>query len=216
MSYRRNDEVALSYHESCLRQSDVDLLKGPYWLNDQVISFYFEYLEKCIFKYERDLLFVSPEVTQCIRMVAQDEVGIFLEPLRAQQRSFVFFALNDNQLADRAGGTHWSLLVFSRPEQAFYHFDSSRNANGSYARQLVAVLKRALHCPDAQLRTGDCLQQSNGYDCGVHVLCTVDTVAQQIRKTGRIEGVRSARYEVIRSKREDLLGVILRLGGRIK
>ncbi|XP_041781416.1 sentrin-specific protease 8 [Anopheles merus] len=215
-SHHRHDEVALSYHESCLRLSDVDLLKGPYWLNDQIISFYFEYLEKHIFENEHDLLFVSPEVTQCIRMVAQDEVGIFLEPLRAQQRAFVFFALNDNQAADRAGGSHWSLLVFSRPEQAFYHFDSSRNANAEYARQLVAVLKRALHCPDALLRTGDCLQQSNGYDCGVHVLCTVDAVAQQIRKSGRIEGVRSARYDVIRSKREELLGIILTLGGRIK
>uniref|UniRef100_A0A182N3E4 Ubiquitin-like protease family profile domain-containing protein n=1 Tax=Anopheles dirus TaxID=7168 RepID=A0A182N3E4_9DIPT len=216
MSSHRHDEVALSYHESCLRLSDVDLLKGPYWLNDQIISFYFEYLEKHIFENESDLLFVSPEVTQCIRMVAQDEVGIFLEPLRAQERAFVFFALNDNQIADRAGGSHWSLLVFSRPEKAFYHFDSSRNANAEYARHLVTVLKRALCCPDAQLRTGDSLQQSNGYDCGVHVLCTVDAVAQQIRKSGKIEGVRSARYDVIRSKREELLGMIVNLGGRIK
>ncbi|XP_052861851.1 sentrin-specific protease 8 [Anopheles cruzii] len=209
-----HDVVALNFHESCLRMSDIDLLKGPYWLNDQLISFYFEYLEKRVFENESDLLFVSPEVTQCIRMVSQEEVSIFLGPLRAAERAFVFFALNDNDRADRAGGTHWSLLVFSRPEQTFYHFDSSRNANGEYARGLVAILKRALCCPEAAMRTGDCLQQSNGYDCGIHVLCTADAVTRQIRKSGSIAGVRSARYDVIRAKREELLATITELGGR--
>ncbi|XP_062559368.1 sentrin-specific protease 8-like [Armigeres subalbatus] len=215
MSFRSGDQVALSFHESCLRLSDVDLLKGPFWLNDQIISFYFEYLEKLIFKDEEDLLFVSPEVTHCIRMVSEEEVGVFLEPLRAAERSFIFFALNDNQIADQAGGSHWSLLVFSRPEMVFYHFDSSHNSNSDICRQFVASLKRALKCPKAQLRTGDCLQQSNGYDCGVHVLCTVDKVTQQIRKSGRIEGVKSARYDVIRAKREEILNIIIDLGGRI-
>ncbi|XP_058117902.1 sentrin-specific protease 8 [Anopheles ziemanni] len=216
MSTQRSDDIALSYHESCLRSSDVDLLKGPYWLNDQIISFYFEYLENEIFENDADLLFVSPEVTQCIRMVSAEEVGIFLDPLRAQDRSFLFFALNDNVVADQAGGSHWSLLVFSRPEKTFYHFDSSRTANSEHARHLVAILKRALHCPEAQMRSGECLQQSNGYDCGVHVLCTVDTVTRQIRKQGKIEGVRSTRYDVIRAKREDILGIIENLGGKIK
>ncbi|XP_053688522.1 sentrin-specific protease 8 [Sabethes cyaneus] len=214
MSFR-GDEVVLSFHESCLRMSDIELLKGPYWLNDQIISFYFEYLEQQIFKDEEDVLFVSPEVTQCIRMVSEAEIGVFLEPLKAQRRSFIFFALNDNQAADRAGGSHWSLLVFSRLERAFYHFDSSHNSNTSVCRQFVGVLKRALNCSDAQLRTGDCLQQSNGYDCGVHVLCTVDKVAQQIRRTGRIEGVKSARYDVICGKRDEVLNIIAGLGGRI-
>ncbi|EDS26475.1 sentrin-specific protease 8 [Culex quinquefasciatus] len=215
MSSYRGDQVALSFHESCLRLADVELLKGPFWLNDQIISFYFEYLEKQIYKDEDDILFVSPEVTQCIRMVSEAEVGVFLDPLRAKQRAFIFFALNDNQIADRAGGSHWSLLVFSRPERAFYHFDSSHHSNSDICRQFVGVLKRALDCPEAQLRTGDCLQQSNGYDCGVHVLCTVDKVIQQVRKSGRIEGVKSARYDVIRGKREEILNMIIELGGRI-
>jgi sentrin-specific protease 8 len=42
----RNKKTALNFHDSCLKLSDVDLLKGPHWLNDQIISFYFEYLEK--------------------------------------------------------------------------------------------------------------------------------------------------------------------------
>ncbi len=36
----------LSYGDILLRQQDVDLLHGRHWLNDQLMSFYFAYLEK--------------------------------------------------------------------------------------------------------------------------------------------------------------------------
>lgn len=96
------DPVILSFNESLLRASDVHLLQGPYWLNDQIISFYLEYLEKVVYADEDRFLFVSPEVTQCIKIVSAPEVPIFLEPLRANQRHFIFFPLNDNDL-DSAG-----------------------------------------------------------------------------------------------------------------
>jgi len=32
----------LSYHDTCLKESDVSLLEGPRWLNDKIIAFYFE------------------------------------------------------------------------------------------------------------------------------------------------------------------------------
>lgn len=57
-----NNPVVLSYHESLLRRSDVDLLRGPNWLNDTIISFYFEYLEIDRFKRNNRLLFVPPQV----------------------------------------------------------------------------------------------------------------------------------------------------------
>lgn len=41
-SSTRQDKVLLSYHDSLLRESDVDLLKGSDWINDKIIGFYFE------------------------------------------------------------------------------------------------------------------------------------------------------------------------------
>lgn len=35
----------LSYGDVLLRQQDVNLLHGRHWLNDQLITFYFAYLE---------------------------------------------------------------------------------------------------------------------------------------------------------------------------
>lgn len=128
-----NSSVVLSFHEILLHQSDVALLNGPHWLNDTIISFYFEYLEKVTFSKDKHILFVSPEVTQCIKMVEASEIGIFLEPLNIKTKKFVFFALNDNDSPERAGGSHWSLLVFSRNENCFYHLDSSAGSNHNVA-----------------------------------------------------------------------------------
>lgn len=132
--------VVLSFYEILLRESDVALLTGPYWLNDTIISFYFEYLEKVMFNNASELLFVSPEVTQCIKMVPADEIGTFLEPLDIARKNFLFFALNDNDSPDTAGGSHWSLLVYSNPEVCFYHLDSSKGHNHNVAWEFASHL----------------------------------------------------------------------------
>lgn len=138
--------VVLSYHDIILRQSDVELLTGAHWLNDTIISFYFEYLEQVIFNNAKELLFVSPEVTQCIKMVKTDEIHMFLDPHGISFKQFVFFPLNDNDTPDVAGGSHWSLLVYSKPENSFFHFDSSyasnHNAAWEFASHLIPYLTK--------------------------------------------------------------------------
>lgn len=211
----RDRLLALNYQDCCLYLSDVDLLKGPHWLNDQIISFYFEYLEKDVWAEHSDrFLFVSPEVTQCIKF-APDDVELFLEPLRAHDKDFLFFALNDNLQVERAGGSHWSLLVYSRPENCFFHYDSSYGTNANHANLLENILIRALHVPNARAKEASCLQQSNSYDCGIHVLCTVDLLSHMAIRHDEIDGSGNVAYEAIKCKRNDLLNIILDLGGRI-
>lgn len=51
------DKIILSYHNSCLYTSDINILKkNTEWLNDRIISFYFEYLENEILSEEKVLL----------------------------------------------------------------------------------------------------------------------------------------------------------------
>lgn len=38
------ERVVLSKGDTCLREADVALLRGPHWLNDQIVSFYFTHL----------------------------------------------------------------------------------------------------------------------------------------------------------------------------
>lgn len=120
-----------------------------------------------------------------------------MKALRLHERSLVLVPLNDNPFADHAaGGTHWSLLAFRRPPAAaaaevaagtaasgpaapipvgFSHWDSSNGANARVARKMAAALAPLLTpasagaaAPVVTVQSPQCLQQSNGYDCGVY------------------------------------------------
>ncbi|XP_018562189.1 sentrin-specific protease 8 [Anoplophora glabripennis] len=205
--------TVLSYNESLLRQSDVELLKGPYWLNDTIISFYFEYLETERFRNIPFLLFVSPEVTQCIKVSPQRELPVFLDPLlNSTLRDFIFFALNDNELIDSSGGSHWSLLVFSRPEKMMFHYDSSNGSNDMQAIELAHKLLRYFSLPiQDKFENVPCLQQNNGYDCGIHVLCNSERLASFAAHYEKIRGCPKITHEMVTQKRWEILHIIERL-----
>ena len=38
------ERVVLSRGDTCWREADVELLRGPHWLNDQLVTFYFTHL----------------------------------------------------------------------------------------------------------------------------------------------------------------------------
>lgn len=204
--------VVLSFHESLLRKADVDILRGPSWLNDTIISFYFEYLEKKKFRNNPWILFISPEVTQCVKISPENEIGIFLKPLNAHNKNFIFFALNDNEQTEYSGGSHWSLLVFSHHEQVVYHFDSSRGANHSQAVEFGEKILRYFGLVErGSFVEASCLQQRNGYDCGIHVLCNAEQIAEFVSKYNKIEGCPSIDTDQVSTKRSFILDLIANL-----
>lgn len=205
--------TVLSYKESLLRKSDVDLLTGPHWLNDTIISFYFEYLEHEVFHNNPSLLFVSPEVTQCIKISSSSEMGIFLDPLvKVSRREFIFFALNDNERTEYSGGSHWSLLVFSLPERMTFHYDSSSGNNENQAVELSEKILKYFSLPcQEKFESGPCLQQNNSYDCGVHVLCNAEHLAAYASYNRRISGCPKLTREKVNSKRWEIRKIIEQL-----
>lgn len=206
-----SDEIVLSYHDSLLRQSDVDLLRGPHWLNDQVISFYFEYLTQEVYKDASSILFVPPEVVQCMKMVSPAEIEMFLGPSNALDRDVIFFALNDNA-QNEAGGSHWSLLVWCKPTGSFYHFDSSAPSNHYVGTAMAAKLKGFLQCPASMspLKEVKCLQQANGYDCGIHVVAQVEFLSKHVLRTNdfNLDSVKLIPRPQVLHKREEILLLI--------
>lgn len=210
----KSNAVVLNFYESLLRDSDVELLKGPHWLNDTIISFFFEYLERLKFPKHKQLLFVSPEVTQCIKVMSDEEIDVFLNPLDAKSKDFIFFALNDNEQTEHSGGTHWSLLVLSQPEQLMFHYDSSRGANQDQAVYLSKKLLKYLGLQSySNYAEGPCLQQRNGYDCGIHLLCNAELLAEFALKYFKINGCPLIQkgYEYIDTSRSRLLNLVYSL-----
>ncbi|XP_030374515.1 sentrin-specific protease 8-like [Scaptodrosophila lebanonensis] len=213
MSRRPNsDPIALSYFDSCLRLSDVRLLDGPHWLNDQILSFYYEYLSHS--KYGADLLFIAPELTQCMKYMDEKELAEIFAQHKADKKSFIFFAINDNETAE-AGGSHWSLLVYSRPENSFYHFDSSSGNNTAPSKEVMDKIKAQLGARQAKFRPTRCLQQVNGYDCGIHVICMTDHIADYVNRYDAVEGLPLLHIDTVKAKRAELLQLISSLGSKV-
>lgn len=51
------DKLILSYHDACLYKSDFSILSDATgWLNDRIITFYFEYLQREIYENKEILL----------------------------------------------------------------------------------------------------------------------------------------------------------------
>ncbi|KAG5335833.1 SENP8 protease, partial [Acromyrmex heyeri] len=204
------NDIVLSYHDYLLRTSDVALLERNDWLNDIIIGFYFEYLNQ---QYRKDnksqLLFIGPEVAQLLKMQDSSQYNIFLDPIEATNYDFIFFPLNDCD-SNEAGGSHWSLLVYSRMEKMCYHFDSSSGINGFSAKKLARkVTKYFLEKQERKYIEMDCPQQNNNYDCGLYVLCLADIISRHAIKNSKVSDCDcSIIPEMVSKKRSDLLKLI--------
>ncbi|CAG0893907.1 unnamed protein product [Darwinula stevensoni] len=173
------DSIVLSYENSLLRESDLQLLEGKNWLNDKLIGFYFEYLYVQVLKENPKVCFLSPEVTQAVKLCSVSELHIFLDPLELHLKDIVFLPVNDSLSYDTPGGSHWSLLVFSRAKNAFCHFDSSSSSNRSHVNRLTKKIEPFFKVEgDIKVVDMKCTQQNNTYDCGVHVICNAEALVK--------------------------------------
>ena len=100
------DPIILSYHDTTIRKSDLYTLEDQIWLNDPIISFWFEYLQNVTFDGNTSLLFVNPAVTQLIKMGDAKDVPIFLDHLGLRHKEYIFLPISNNVSACKAGGSH--------------------------------------------------------------------------------------------------------------
>ncbi|KAE8734802.1 NEDD8-specific protease 1 [Hibiscus syriacus] len=171
------DEMILSYNDIVLRGSDLEILSGPYYLNDRIIEFYFSLLSSS--HSSQDILFVSPSIAFWITNCPDvDGLKDFLEPLKLPDKNFVLFPVNNNDDVGLAeGGSHWSLLVYYRSANVFVHHDSSQQMNKRHAMKLYKsvvgyISGSSSSGNDKYLECIDTPQQVNGYDCGLYVMAT--------------------------------------------
>ncbi|KAL5717693.1 Ulp1 peptidase [Ranunculus cassubicifolius] len=132
-----NKEV-LKYKDIVLRDSDLDTLRGPCYLNDDIISFYFRYLFFSSTKTD-DILLVIPSESLCLANCDDKYVKEFAQSNNLSSKSLVLFAINDSGGDD--SGSHWSILVYDRTENKFLHFDSMEGENSVHAMKVYHAIK---------------------------------------------------------------------------
>lgn len=187
MSQPLDNQVVLSYYDCLLRQSDVNLLKGHCWLNDAVIGFYFEYLERSSeLSTSKDIKFASPELTQLLKIMEPADYSAILDNLITESTDYVLFPLNNCKKLDEVGGSHWSLLVYSRDENICAHYDSSGSFNQSIATSFAQKIMKYLGKKSFNFKEIQCPQQNNSYDCGIFVVANAEIILRHLELNSEV------------------------------
>ncbi|KAI9255998.1 hypothetical protein BY458DRAFT_558496 [Sporodiniella umbellata] len=179
------DELILHYHDVVIRQSDLKTLEPGQWLNDTMLSFHMEFLERTFVPKEAKILFLRPGMVQLITFMEGDVTQLEgCLPPNMEQYEIIFMPINDGKPSVAYSGTHWALLVFVRCTKSFHYYDSLkfnnlRDAELSYKR-IQPLLK--LDQP-AHLIPSSAPQQKNGFDCGVYVIAMIDYLLEHLLKS---------------------------------
>lgn len=172
------DQTLLTYGSCTLRSSDISLLLPNNWLNDQIILFYYEYLQST--NPNPSCLLIDPS-TSFILLIEEDEEDLRegLSQITFSNKRFIFFPINNHLDPGVNGGSHWTLLVVDLDQKKSFYYDSmnTRGQNFENAKLINRKLAWYLNIDEAKIV---CVRierpQNNSSDCGVFVLMITEIV----------------------------------------
>ena len=143
----------------------------------------------------------SPEVSQFLKLVSSnEEFSIFVAPLNLEAKDVIVLAVNNSDDPSKPGGSHWSLLVYTLQARHFYHFDSSSGMNESASRAIAKNIYNFLVKTERDkgekssfdflfTEVPNVVQQSNGYDCGLHAIANAQNATRHMMVYGGPDGL---------------------------
>ena len=152
-----------------VNDSDMEEDKSNFWLTDQHINCYFSHLKNSFNLKSKKIFLFDPIITALVRLNFDNSI-CHLNSLKIKKYDYLVLPVNDSNV--NSNGTHWSLLLYIKNENKFYHFDSIRHLNFDIARDLACNVSKYLNFSFNidQVCEVDCAQQNNTYDCGVYLL----------------------------------------------
>lgn len=182
----------VSFRSYSLYRNDVKTLWPGSWLNDNVIGIilevlaYEEFPSLCADDGINWCLMAPGAVAMTLYEQGEDLIDA-LASLRLQTKDYVAIPVNDSESTTTPNsGTHWSLLIWSKRHQQFFHYDSSPPHNTRAATRISRCLWPAISrnqfskskklgaLPD--VIAAKCPRQSNDSDCGVYLLLILNTL----------------------------------------
>ncbi|KAF7246076.1 hypothetical protein EG68_10290 [Paragonimus skrjabini miyazakii] len=181
--------TVLNYFDCLLRKDDFETLAEGCWINDNIISFVLEYLRHNVLLKRNDILLLDPPLTQIVKLSDTDSAFSLLDSLNCRDKDWIFHIINDSPSATKSGGTHWSLLLVSRPLCATFHLDSlSSDANCDSAGLVARSMALYFNNPTLEnVQRLDVVEQINSSDCGVYTIMNSSTPVHPFVKWGQNE-----------------------------
>lgn len=160
-----------------------DEILGEKWITDDTLQSYFDLLNNNLLK-RTNALILNPIISQAVKIC--EDYDHFLDEVDIRSKTLLMIPVNNAENPNTEGGSHWSLLVYSRNTQSFYYFDSSNNMNYEHADRIKNKLTKYLG-PDRQNKDNsislcDTPQQLNGRDCAIYSIFIIECIVDSILK----------------------------------
>ena len=184
-----SDEVILSTKNCSVTKEDISTLSPYTYLNDLIISFYYEIIQD---KYpSKDITLLDPAVSMSIILNSNDNEDdledlmqcIFL-PLELDKKKFIFAPINDNtKIQYTCSGSHWTLNVIDVDNSLIYYLDSTKG-NVSNAHTFHKRIEKLFNKKFEFIFGLKKQYQSNSYDCGMFLLGFTELLVKYIFNNG--------------------------------
>lgn len=139
-----SDKIVCSTDDVTVRQSDLRSLLAGQFLSDVALSFATSELERSLPAAVRRRVALLQATTAFLGTTMNVEPAL-VAALQLEQKDVVFLPINDNAEPGVAfGGSHWSLLVYVRRANQFWHYDSMHERNLPVARLVARNFAQAL------------------------------------------------------------------------
>lgn len=165
------DALTCQDHDATVYRSDLKNLDNDEWLNDNNISFLYEYLEHSYLNESKKadkVVLLRPSMAYLL-LHTEDPKSLkeVLPPL--DKARFIFLPINDNpDVRAIEGGAHWSLLVIGVADKCALYYDTMEGSNLNVSVKTTKQLGHLLN-KSFQFFCVPTPQQVNMSDCGVLV-----------------------------------------------
>ncbi|KAI7853856.1 hypothetical protein BDC45DRAFT_145747 [Circinella umbellata] len=164
--------LLLHYHDIVIHDYDYETLEDKQWLNDTILSFHQEYLERNKIPESAKIILLRPDATYLSSAL----------PPNLNQYNAIFIPVNDSRPHMGYSGSHWSLLVYLKRTHSFYYYDSMGESNIFSARMTAKRMGFVLgfnNQPPKFIHMNT-PNQANSADCGVYVIAITDNLVQRM------------------------------------
>ena len=177
-----NDPILITYKSCSIKQSDINCLSDYQYLNDLIISFYYEILNE---KYmSNDIVLLDPAVSMSIIFDKDlDDINnCIFEPLGMKNKKFIFVPINDNtKIEYKTSGSHWTLNIIDVNNNTIYYLDSMLG-NISNAKVSVRKFEKLFGKKFNFVYALENTYQTNSSDCGMFILGFTETILKYLKE----------------------------------
>lgn len=196
------------YDDTTIYYEHLETLLPGRFLVDNIIAFYFLYL-----KHEKQLegAFINPTLSYMLIVMDdedfKDTMASIIMRQNLKDQNLIFLPVNDNQDTNIPnGGSHWSLLVYHKNKDIFYHYDSANQYNKNVAKKLYNRIKQWIGTTESAFELRKSPQQKNGNDCGLFVCATAEALANSSGNDENIFNI--VNQESVSKMRKQILDLI--------